>query len=373
MPRNLDRRVEAMLRVTDQRMRARLEEILTIDFADDVLAWTLEPDGTWRKVETVVGIESQVRFQELAVGAGEGPRPGWLSDEWARGRRCRDRPPVDPGVVRTVGRARIGIADRRRSRVGAPGARRNPAPALGSAHLRGLPRSDRGARTSAPTCAGSGSEFGELRDIEVQRDRLRAHAGLLPPAEAEAARRVIRRLDADREATRFDLLSMLAQARYGHVRDTLAAAAAYPAFTDAAFRRASKALKPVVRARWKKIRRSVRKAGATPSDEALHLIRVRAKRCRYAAEACEPVYGKRARRLARAMADVQDVLGEHHDAVVASAWLAKTAHECSPSEAYAIGMLAQIERGCRGQGPGAVPRHLAPGRHGTCPRLDVRP
>ena len=67
MPRNLDRRVEAMLRITDARMRARLDEILTINFADDVLAWTLERDGTWHKVETVVGVESQVRFQELAV------------------------------------------------------------------------------------------------------------------------------------------------------------------------------------------------------------------------------------------------------------------------------------------------------------------
>src|SRR4029079_5661304 len=67
MPRNLDRRVEAMLRITDVRMRARLDEILSINFADDVLAWQLEPDGTWQKVETVVGIESQVRFQELAV------------------------------------------------------------------------------------------------------------------------------------------------------------------------------------------------------------------------------------------------------------------------------------------------------------------
>jgi polyphosphate kinase len=67
MPRNLDRRVEAMLRVTDPRMRARLDEILDINFSDDVLAWTLEPDGTWRKVPTADGIESQVRFQELAI------------------------------------------------------------------------------------------------------------------------------------------------------------------------------------------------------------------------------------------------------------------------------------------------------------------
>jgi polyphosphate kinase len=67
MPRNLDHRVEAMLRVTDPSSRARLDEILELNFADDVLAWTLEPDGTWRKVPTLVGLESHVRFQELAI------------------------------------------------------------------------------------------------------------------------------------------------------------------------------------------------------------------------------------------------------------------------------------------------------------------
>jgi polyphosphate kinase len=67
MPRNLDRRVEADLRVTDPRMRARLDEILDTEFADDVLAWTLEPDGTWRKVPAEQHVESQVKFQELAV------------------------------------------------------------------------------------------------------------------------------------------------------------------------------------------------------------------------------------------------------------------------------------------------------------------
>ena len=191
-----------------------------------------------------------------------------------------------------------------------------------------------------------GSELGALRDIEVLRDRLRAHASSLPAAEADAATRVVRRLDADREAVRYDLLSMLAQPRYGHVRDRLAAAAALPAFTNAAFASASAALTKVIHARWKKVRSAVRKAGDNPPDGALHRVRVRAKRCRYAAEACESVYGKHARRLARAMTDVQDVLGEHHDAVVATAWLAKTAHECSPTESYAIGMLAQIENGC---------------------------
>jgi polyphosphate kinase len=67
MPRNLDKRVEAMLRVTEPRVRARLDEVLDLNLADDVLAWSLDSDGTWRKVPTVAGIESHVMFQELAV------------------------------------------------------------------------------------------------------------------------------------------------------------------------------------------------------------------------------------------------------------------------------------------------------------------
>jgi CHAD domain-containing protein len=99
----------------------------------------------------------------------------------------------------------------------------------------------------------------------------------------------------------------------------------------------------VVEKRWKKLRHAVANLGPAPSAEALHAVRIRAKRARYAAEACVPVFGKPAKRFARAITEVQDVLGEHHDATVSSAWLAKTAHECSPGDAYALGRLAQIE------------------------------
>jgi polyphosphate kinase len=67
MPRNLDRRVEAMLRVDDRRLRARLDEILELNFADDALAWSLQADGTYTKVPTVLGIDAQVALQDLAI------------------------------------------------------------------------------------------------------------------------------------------------------------------------------------------------------------------------------------------------------------------------------------------------------------------
>jgi polyphosphate kinase len=66
MPRNLDRRVESLCSVTAQPLRARLAEILEINLDDDVLAWELTEDGSWRKVPTVVGVDTQLRLRELA-------------------------------------------------------------------------------------------------------------------------------------------------------------------------------------------------------------------------------------------------------------------------------------------------------------------
>ncbi len=67
MPRNLDRRVEAVVPVTDVKLCHSLEQILEVSLADDVLAWELGPDGAWRKVPTVRGLNSHEHFTELAL------------------------------------------------------------------------------------------------------------------------------------------------------------------------------------------------------------------------------------------------------------------------------------------------------------------
>jgi polyphosphate kinase len=72
MPRNLDRRVEAVVPVTDPKLRVRLAEILEISLQDDVLSWELGPDGTWSRVPTVRGLNSHKRFQELALEGARG-------------------------------------------------------------------------------------------------------------------------------------------------------------------------------------------------------------------------------------------------------------------------------------------------------------
>jgi polyphosphate kinase len=66
MQRNLDRRVECVAPVTDPTLTARLDEILDVALADDVLAWELGPAG-WQKVPTAAGVHSQHRLEELAL------------------------------------------------------------------------------------------------------------------------------------------------------------------------------------------------------------------------------------------------------------------------------------------------------------------
>jgi polyphosphate kinase len=70
MPRNLDRRVEALVPIDDRAVQVRLREILDVNLGDDELAWTLASDGTWTKVPTAHGINTHRELQQLAVERG---------------------------------------------------------------------------------------------------------------------------------------------------------------------------------------------------------------------------------------------------------------------------------------------------------------
>jgi polyphosphate kinase len=70
MPRNLDRRVEALVPVGDPGLQARLQEILDVNLSDNTLAWTLGPDGTWTRVPRRPDegeVDTHQALQELAL------------------------------------------------------------------------------------------------------------------------------------------------------------------------------------------------------------------------------------------------------------------------------------------------------------------
>ena len=71
MPRNLDRRVEAVVPVEDPRLQQRLDDVLDVLLSDNELAWTLDKSGTWTKVKSAragdVSRNAQQIFAEQAI------------------------------------------------------------------------------------------------------------------------------------------------------------------------------------------------------------------------------------------------------------------------------------------------------------------
>jgi polyphosphate kinase len=67
MARNLDRRVEAVLPVTDAAAKERLQQILDVVLADDKLAWELDGnDGSWHRVPESECVHTHDVLRQLA-------------------------------------------------------------------------------------------------------------------------------------------------------------------------------------------------------------------------------------------------------------------------------------------------------------------
>ncbi|MGA9161885.1 MAG: CYTH and CHAD domain-containing protein [Actinomycetota bacterium] len=187
-----------------------------------------------------------------------------------------------------------------------------------------------------------GAELGAVRDVEVLRERLRGRVGSLPPSDRRAADGLIDSLDRRHDAVREELLAAMREPRYLRLLDALVVAADAPALLEGvADAPAAEAFRPALESPWKHLVTAMDAVAADATDENLHAARIRAKRVRYAAEAVAAVFGKRARAFAEAAVAVQDVLGEHQDAVVAGAWLREAAAE--GGDAFVAGELAAIE------------------------------
>ena len=70
MPRNLDRRIEAITPVDDPKLAKRLDGILELLLADTELAWRLEPSGQWTRLRSINGaprLNAQAMLQADAI------------------------------------------------------------------------------------------------------------------------------------------------------------------------------------------------------------------------------------------------------------------------------------------------------------------
>jgi CHAD domain-containing protein len=190
-----------------------------------------------------------------------------------------------------------------------------------------------------------GAELGAVRDIEVLLELLRSKVAQLNESDAQVGKRIIARLVRSWEDARIELLAAMRSDRYAQLLDQLVDAARQPALLAAADEPAMEVLPAMARGPWQKLRRDISALPEVPRDEQLHGIRIRAKRARYAAEAVAPAVGRALREQARTIAALQDVLGDHQDAVVATTWLRGVARTAETlDEVFVAGMLGGMLR-----------------------------
>jgi CHAD domain-containing protein len=194
-----------------------------------------------------------------------------------------------------------------------------------------------------------GQVLGPVRDLDVLIERLRGESADFSADERDAVEALLCGLVRKRRTARQRLLRTLRSARYAALVTALeeAVAAGPPAAADQVVPL------DLVRRPYRKAVRQVRKVDQDGSDEALHALRIRGKRLRYAAELIEPEQGRPVRKLVKAVTALQDVLGEHQDAAVAEEAVRElaTAEESDGDAhlAFVAGRLAERERNRRAE------------------------
>jgi CHAD domain-containing protein len=190
-------------------------------------------------------------------------------------------------------------------------------------------------------------EFGSVRDLDVQLEELSRFARELMPSEREAVEPLARRLASERAQARRRMLrtldSVTTQRWFERLTLTIVQS---PAARTLSHQPLAVELAPeLIRARHRKLRKSVNRLTPKSTMEDYHCVRGHAKKLRYAIESIAALYGKPADDLLRALRRLQNRLGAQHDAQMAATRLlalATDAAQATPSATvFMMGRLAE--------------------------------
>jgi CHAD domain-containing protein len=172
-----------------------------------------------------------------------------------------------------------------------------------------------------------GGVLGAARDTEVMAEELLATIRAEPPelVLGPVTARVRSTLAGRQREAMAGVEAALSGQRYFALLDTLDRLLIEPPLVDRAGDAATRVLGDRTRSAWRRTRRAAdhaaTAAAGTARETALHEVRKAAKRARYAAEAAHPVIGKPAKSFGKRMKSVQQLLGEHQDAIIIDAEL----------------------------------------------------
>jgi inorganic triphosphatase YgiF len=181
------------------------------------------------------------------------------------------------------------------------------------------------------------------RDSEVLLDRLGRELDELPDelVIGPVRTRIQQVVGGNLAAGSGAVMQALRSERYIVLLERLVDAAWEPMTTPEAEAPIMEVMPALVRASWERLAEDAGKlTKRAATDHHWHEVRIDAKQLRYVCEAVEPMFGKPARQLAQQAEDVQEVLGEHQDAVIAADVLHSMATaRGSGSISFTLGLL----------------------------------
>ena len=192
------------------------------------------------------------------------------------------------------------------------------------------------------------AELGEVRDREVLRSRLARAVEDLPAylVVGSVGDRIDEVLLGELREHADALLATMRDERYGVLVQDLARWREHPPFTPEAAGPPDLLADYVAAAERKVAKRMKRAAGNNTPAEELHQARKAGKRARYAAEAAAPALGQKASKIAKRASQLQTLLGEHQDAVVATEVLRRIADQVADAgeNTFTYGILVADQR-----------------------------
>jgi CHAD domain-containing protein len=154
--------------------------------------------------------------------------------------------------------------------------------------------------------------LGPVRDLDVIREDLAAELASLDAGQDVTGARLLEPLKGQQERVRRKLIATLDSQRYLALLDRIEQAGeALPVV------RCDLSVEGMATKQFRKLRKRVKSLGPDPSSAALHKTRIRLKRARYAAELAARTTGTPAKRVIKRAEHLQDILGQHQDAIVA--------------------------------------------------------
>ncbi len=205
-------------------------------------------------------------------------------------------------------------------------------------------------RTLAQRLRDLGAVTGPVRDLDVLLEHLRGELQGFADDQQAVGAELLARLERQRDGIRAELLRVLDGPSYAALLVQLRSP---PRLSDGI---ESLPLDRLARKAFTRLASAVEELGPSPAERELHALRIVLKRARYAAELAAPG-GKARKRFLRDARRLQDVLGEHQDAVVAEERLAATAvFDGDTAIAFLAGRLAERQAARRAAAQKRLPR-----------------